>query len=69
MTPKIEILPKVKEVLRAEADAINAVKIDSSYEEAINILFESSKFAIESYQVVYTYFDFKISILNLYSSY
>ena len=42
MNPKIEILPKVKEVLRAEADAINAVKIDSSYEEAINILFESS---------------------------
>ena len=39
---EIEILPKVKEVLRAEADAINAVKIDSSYEEAINILFESS---------------------------
>ena len=42
MNPKIEILPKVKEVLRAEADAINAVKVDSSYEEAINILFESS---------------------------
>jgi arabinose-5-phosphate isomerase len=42
VNPKIEILPKVKEVLRAEADAINAVKIDSSYEEAINILFESS---------------------------
>ena len=42
MNPKIEILPKVKEVLRSEAAAINAVKIDSSYEEAINILFESS---------------------------
>ena len=42
MDHKIEILPRIEEVLKAEADAIKAVKIDASYEAAINILFKSS---------------------------
>ena len=42
MDHKIEILPGIEEVLKAEADAIKAVNIDASYEAAINILFKSS---------------------------